>query len=1225
MTAAPGSPRSTRFEDDPQAYLAEDRRRALAAGGDLHDRVTGSVLFADISGFTSLTEALADELGPQRGAEVLTEVLDRVFEALLEQLHAQAGSVLYFSGDAVTCWIDGDDGTRATACALAMQEQMQRVGEVVTPAGARVVLAVKVAVAAGRARRFVVGDPAVQLIDVLAGRLMDEVAAAEGTASPGEVLVTAPVRSALGPRARTGDQRSGALGSVWVVESMSQPPAPVPLDPEPPPLPDDVVRQWLLPAVHQRLAGGRGAFLAELRPAVPLFLHFVGIDFDDDEDAPAHLDAFITAAQRVLDGYGGTLLQLTVGDKGAYLYGAFGVPVAHEDDASRACAAALELLRLDGLGGVHDLRVGVAAGRLRAGTYGHRDRRTYCCLGDSVNLAARLMGKADVGGVLVSEQVQAAAGAGFRFGKAQSLVLKGKAGTFVAAPLLHGSRGAASLAGEPALAGREDELALLQTAVREAAAGTGRLVSVCGDVGAGKSRLVAEVVAGLVCDGHRVLQGAAQPYGGSGAYLAWHTVFRLLLGVPDVRSADALTAHLDTVLPADLRPRLPLLGSLLGVPLPDNALTSTFDAKLRKSSLEQLAVRLLAEASAPRLVVLLEDTHALDALSRDLLGALVRALPGLPLAVLLTTRPAQTPLPLSEWGRWAAVTELSLEVLSEKAVAALATEQLQVLWGDDDPPLDDLVPLVVARSEGNPLWVRELCRYLRERRDERRSGPVDAVDLPATLHGLVLSRLDTLPEHPRQCVKVASVIGRTFAAGVVRAGHPDLGAEGDVLSSLQTLQAMEVAAPEDLAAAAWAFTHLVVRDVAYETLPFAQRQELHGRIAQALEAGVAGDPARWLDELAHHYWFSDDDAKKREYLLRAGTAAQDSYANDAALTSYTRLLTLLEPAEQAEVQLRVGKVHERQGDLDGAHQAYAAALDAAVLHGDGLNEAWAYAGLAEVARRRGRFSEAEVDLGRAAALFRRLGEDAGTGQVLHLSGTLAAQRGAFEEAKAFYGRSLEVRTRLDDRRQMASLLSNLAVVAEYQGDYDEAQRLGEGALALRQEVGDRWGIGISENNLGMLAVLREDAEQAKQRFLAAIALHTEVGDAWMVALGQHNLGNAHRDLGETDSAQRLYAVALLDYRAYDDAWALASLLEDVALLAGMTGRPVPGLRLVGAADAVRDQLGSPRPADVQARLEALLGHEDQTPVEDGRSLDSDGVRDLVLAVCSPMPVLSPEG
>ena len=188
--------------DEPEAYIARDRRRALAARTEMPDRVEGAALFADISGFTPLTEALATELGPQRGAEELTANLGRVFHAVIEELDRRNGDVIYFSGDAITCWLDGDDGARATAAALAMQEAMARVGAITTPGGTSVMLALKVAVAVGRARRFVVGDPEIQLIDVLAGALIDDLADAEHHADKGEVVLDAVgARGAGRPRA----------------------------------------------------------------------------------------------------------------------------------------------------------------------------------------------------------------------------------------------------------------------------------------------------------------------------------------------------------------------------------------------------------------------------------------------------------------------------------------------------------------------------------------------------------------------------------------------------------------------------------------------------------------------------------------------------------------------------------------------------------------------------------------------------------------------------------------------------------------------------------------------------------------------------------------------------------------------------------------------------------------------------------------------------------------
>ena len=183
--------------DNPQAYLSGDRRRALATGVPLPEHVHGAALFADISGFTPLTEVLARELGPQRGAEELAATLNRLFHAIISDVDRYGGHVIYFSGDATTCWLEGDDGTRATAAGLAIQATMRAAGRVTTPTGTLIELAIKVAIVAGPACRFVVGDPDIQLIDVVAGSIVDELTDAEQLAEKGQTILAEPARDHL--------------------------------------------------------------------------------------------------------------------------------------------------------------------------------------------------------------------------------------------------------------------------------------------------------------------------------------------------------------------------------------------------------------------------------------------------------------------------------------------------------------------------------------------------------------------------------------------------------------------------------------------------------------------------------------------------------------------------------------------------------------------------------------------------------------------------------------------------------------------------------------------------------------------------------------------------------------------------------------------------------------------------------------------------------------------
>ena len=1193
--------------DRPDAYIPRDRRWALTTGRVLPDRVNGSALFADISGFTPLTEALAKELGPQRGAEELTANIGRVFHAVISELDAYDGNVIYFAGDAITCWIDGDDGTRACAAANAMQEAIRRTGLIVTPGGSEIRLAMKIAVAVGPARRFVVGDPRIQLIDVLAGRLMDELAEAEHHAEKGEIVLGPSAIEALDGRAALGTLRTDdATGRTCAVLRDLL----VDVEPEPghqpPPLPEDLVRPWLLPAVYERLRTGRGEFLAELRPAIPVFLRFSGIDYDGDDDAAAKLDDFVQAAQRVLNGYEGNVLQLTLGDKGAYLYGVFGSPFAHEDDAARAAAASLELRDLERTTAAREIQVGTTQGRLRSGTYGHDMRRTFVCLGDAVNLAARLMTAAPVGRIYVSGPVREAAGDAFIWERVPDLTVKGKAEP-VEVWSLTGSLERASRRRtrfELGLVGRRAELAALRERHAASLAGHVRVVGIAAEAGLGKSRLVAEFVRDVRRGGHAVVFGECQAYGTRTPYFVWREIWRRLLDLEDHEPAAAQVAALERRLAAvdpGLVARSPLLSDVVGLSIPDTDLTRGFDAKLRKTSLEDLlAVLLRARAHQAPFVAVLEDCHWIDELSRDLLNVLIRAAAALPVQFVLAYRPAAGPgggLGIEEH---AGFSELALDRMEPDDVEALVRAKMEQLSGGADDAADEadgagadvsdaLVALVAARSEGNPFYIEELLNFIVSRgTDTSDPAAVEAVELPESLHTLVLSRIDAAAEGPRRTLKVASVIGRVFAAPLLPGAYEELGDVETVTGSLHDLRTLDLVALDREADQAWMFKHVVTQEVAYESLPFALRAILHGRVGEHIERAESADLERVVPLLEHHYWRSDREAKKREYLRRAAEAAQASFANNAAIAYFDRLIGLIEGAERVDAQLRLGRVLDLVGDWSRAVTVNEEALAAAGGAGDAGSQGWAHAALADIARKQGQFDEATSQLAAASSRFTEAGDEAGLGQVLHLAGTVAAQTGDLALARTRYEESLAIRTRLGDKAKMGSLYSNLAIVAEYDDDMPETRRMAERALALRVEADDTWGIGVSHNNLGAIAIREGRLGEARGHIEEALRLLGQVGDSWFAASAQALLANVFRDLGDHVAASRDYAACLLVFVTLDDQVAQAEVFEDVATMAARTGLRAEAVELVAAAAALREALGSPLAESLAEELRAGL-------------------------------------
>jgi class 3 adenylate cyclase len=389
--------------EEVTVYLPIDRRVALAEGRDLPERAQGAVLIADISGFTPLTEALAHELGFQRGAEEITRQLNRIYRTLIAEVDTYGGSVITFTGDAITCWFADDtpfapsaseNGTaRALTCALAMQQAIIQVGNVATPGGLEIRLALKVVVVSGHVRRMLVGDPAIQQIEVLAGAIMETLTTGEHIARAGEVLAHSSAIEALNLD-YNGEWRSDPVSGdqfALVSELPYATAAPWP-NITSASLASADLRPWLAAPVYERVRSGQSAFLSELRSVAALFLSFSGIDHEGDPAARDKIDAFTRWVQAVLNRYNAPLLQLTIGEKGSFLYAAFGAPVSHEDAPLHSIRAALELRTPPPeLSFITSIHIGISYGQTSAGAYGGPTRRTYGMLGDRTNLAARLM------------------------------------------------------------------------------------------------------------------------------------------------------------------------------------------------------------------------------------------------------------------------------------------------------------------------------------------------------------------------------------------------------------------------------------------------------------------------------------------------------------------------------------------------------------------------------------------------------------------------------------------------------------------------------------------------------------------------------------------------------------------------------------------------------------------------------------------------------------------
>lgn len=1224
-------------------YLPQDRLRALARGASLPDKTSGTALFADISGFTPLTEKLTSELGVRRGIEELSRRINDVYDAMLDEVSRFGGSVVSFAGDAVTCWFDDTLGTStqsAFACARTLQEVLKRFPD----------LSVKIAVCTGPVRRFAIGDPTIQLFDTLAGVTIARLSAAEQQAKPGDIVLDQPATQRLAlsylqkRSSETGDEfsilDSHSAHQIQFQDQIVYPPSePIPLlDPE-------LIKPWIQPMVYEREKTGHLLLLTELRPTTALFIRFTGIDYDNDLLAQEKLNAIVSGTQRILDRHEGSLLELTIGDKGSYLYASFGATHIHENDSHRAIRAALEIKGELGEGDFPEsLQIGISSGTMRVGGYGGRNRKSFGAMGNGVNLAARLMMKAAPGEILVSGRVQKAGIDEFAFEARPPMAIKGRAEPILVFAVQGPLHSRAVRLKEPfytlPLIGRKNEMDLITAKLDSAAGGRGQIIGITADAGMGKSRLAAEGIrlarrANLLGYG-----GACQSDGTMTPYVVWNPIwnafFNLDPATPLRKQVRAIEGELEDCCPEHLD-ALPLLGSVLGLPLPENDFTRSLQPSDRKVQLETVLVKCLqytakeAGENGAGLLLVLEDLHWIDPVSLDLLVQIAKAVENLPILILLTYRPHEEELlhhPPAVLEGLEYFTEINLADLdpaeSEQAIRAKLA-QLFPEYRGSVPQI--LIQRITDRAQGNPFYVEELLNYMHDRGiDPHDLEALKNLELPASLHSLILSRIDHLTTSQQLALKAASIIGRVFQFDHLHGYDPSLGSADLLLADLKLLERLDLTpleSPEpDLT---YLFKHLVTHEVGYESIAFATRAQLHGQYAAYLEAAHPEQMDKLTPQLAHHYEKAGIRDKAIFYLSKSGEQAAANFANEEALAYFNRGLDLIDDRtsrarfdilmKRERVYDLLGRRREQRQDLDDLDRLAGTFEDAIQLR-------------AQLAIRRARLGIDEGDFSAAKASAQtaiqaldadpqvREGSPDLIVDALWLEGRAMFYAGQAADSKSMLEKALELARKHHYARGEYNALAQLGLWHWYKGDNNTARTLLEQSLALirqagdiRREqdmlinlgivakdmyrfadslsfyeqaqvivnkIGDRSGEASLLNNMGRVNFVMGDFANTVRYCREAAALASDVNEPTVQGLALYNQSDAYRNLGLYPQAREAAEASLALLKATGYRLGEADALENLARIEFSLGEPKRALERAGDALEIGKEIAAQR-------------------------------------------------
>lgn len=1165
-------------------------------------RFGGTLCFVDISGFTNLSEKLARR--GRIGAEELTGVLNRVFGTMLDLAYDRGGSLLKFGGDALLLLFEGSDHPiQGASAAVEMRAALREATKIPTSVG-RIQLKMSVGVHTGEVDVFRAGTSHQEL--VITGVAATVTTEMEHAADAGEILISPALRDALPPGSAPVAKGPGFL-LRWRR-------APVPGTG---PVPrravgDDTLVAGIPVMLRDHLGIGRAE--SEHRVATIGFVKFNGVDTAIREGGPGAvtegLHRLVSAVQEAVDAESVTLLATDIDEDGGKVILSAGVPINQDDDEGRMLRA---VRRIADAPLPFPLKIGVNRGHVFSGDIGTDFRSTYTVMGDTVNLAARLMAAAPPGAIYVAPGVLDRSHTVFATEALEPFYVKGKDAPVQAYAVGEetGNR-TARTDGELPFTGRDFELGIVREALARLPFGAGGAITIIGDTGSGKSRLVEEALAGP--EQTRTLIVQAEPYGADNAYWALRDPLRGLLGIEGAGQAEMAAKLTESVaaLAPELVPMTPLIGDVAQIDVPNTPETAAIEPRFRPDRTAAALIQVLEAALPGPLVIVVEDGHWLDEASIGLVMRVAGAAYDRPWSVLITTRPGAERL-----------TERPSSTIALGSLPEDASRALAIVATEAAPLRPHELETVVLRAAGNPLFLGEILRLVRE------TGSVDA--LPDSLDAVVGTEIDTLRPLSRRLLRYSSVLGRSFRRVLL---DDLLAPEGVVLDAATLRDLARFIEPDG--DTRWRFRHSVVQDVAYQGLSYRKRKELHRRAGEVIERLAGKDTDSVAESLSLHYTEAGIHEKAWGYGVVAGDRARAAYANAEAAGHYGRALAEARfvpdaPAlERARVWSVLGDVREQAGMYDTAVEAFRTAL---TLLRDAPNAMRADALLrsAQAKMRSGRYTSALADLSRGFRLvdpavgdedlaaaarlmsFRatvrvyqeRYGEALRCGHQAESLAIASDEREALAQAYGAldwgyhmlgkaggvdYGpKSLDLYRQLGQPDKAANVMLNLGAWAYYVGQWDEAV---EWYLQARDEAtraGNDAAAATAGANIAEVRIGQRRLDEAGEVLAGAVRVLRATGDAYIVLFAEVQTGRLLLAQGDADGASALFGRLRAEALQLGQALTALEVAAHEAMSLSALGNPREALVLLEESErGVGDEAALLHAGVSRARAEALL-------------------------------------
>lgn len=861
--------------DHVRAYIPQDRYDSLVNQTQVPQWCYGVALFVDISGFTQLTEKFRELYGESEGAEHLSEKLNSVYHLLISEIENYQGNVISFAGDAITVWFTGNKKEqRSLNCALVLQNSIQNYNKTSSDA-----IAIKIGAVHGLGQRLVLGDEKYGLLDVLLGHTLHRLACAEKHARKNEIVVDSYLAQfATVAEWLPKDNKTECFARLkQVMPSIFHPPIYSTKS-----LANSMLSGWVLPDIYDNIIQSNSEMINGFRSVTALFMSFSGIDYDQDLDTHKKLQRLVAIVQKIIHNYHGAIIQLTFGDKGSFFYITFGAPQSSKNNRKNAVFAAQDLReKINSLGYITDLRIGMSSGQMFTGIYGSYSRCTYGVLGSEVNIAARLMGLAEANQILV-RKIVADGVTQLNWQELPARTVKGIDNP-IPTYLLQQSdaidldKNSTVSPLSKVVIGRQKELVYLEKVLKYTLQSKSWVVCFVGDAGIGKTELAQHALLKAKRYNIHTLHNNPQNTGAQASYqpyAGWKNIILQLLDIKYIHLNSNPEQHISSRLSffnRNLKEYYPLIGDILGLDIEDNALSFSRTPEIRSAKVLYLITQLILTSSRLKPILLvLEDIHNFDKLSLDLLFNFMFNLsqtPNYPISILVNFRPSEDLQDKLEKAGNHILKMYNLSDLSFVEFGHLCMDIIKKIASKPLKPDEEWLKKVYHQVKGNPLFIENYIPALYQKETDSFLDPSQISASGITLQEFIQNKIDAFDTATKTMIRASSVVGNSFSLSIVRGYYPTIGDLLFLLNTSKNLTRNNVFAENPKEQHIFSFYHNLTHDVTYQGMTSNQRSNLHEKLAYFLE----NNPSQHitLADLTYHYSLSKKTSKKREYFKKS--------------------------------------------------------------------------------------------------------------------------------------------------------------------------------------------------------------------------------------------------------------------------------------------------------------------------------------------------------------------